>query len=86
MTLAGHILPFLKNLDLGVPLPGGFEAMNPFVNEETWKICEIFYNTYYNDTNKPVYPLLIPFVYKPNVALKTIGLRNRSFLLFLCMI
>ena len=52
MHIGNAILDFLFQLQLNVPLPEGFEILHPFYEEETKRICELFYNKYYNDENK----------------------------------
>lgn len=47
-----QIQNFLFNLNFNVPLPEGFEILDPFKNEETKKVCEHFYHKYYNDEQK----------------------------------
>jgi hypothetical protein len=48
-TFAGHILNFIKNLSFPLHLPHDIKVMNPFTDEETMRVCEIFYKKYYND-------------------------------------
>ena len=49
MSASFQILSFLFNLDFNVTLPPDVEVMNPFTDEETKRVCSIFYNKYYND-------------------------------------
>ncbi|HEX8331777.1 MAG TPA: uracil-DNA glycosylase family protein [Segetibacter sp.] len=50
--LSNKILNFLFNLSFNVPLPEGFEVLDPFKDPETRNVCEQFYNKYYGDENK----------------------------------
>jgi hypothetical protein len=47
--LSQKITDFLFNLQFKVPLPAGVEVMHPFLNAETKRVVESFYNKYYND-------------------------------------
>lgn len=47
--LSEKILDFLFNLQFPVELPGGVDVMHPFIEEETARVVELFYNKYYND-------------------------------------
>ena len=49
--LSEKILDFLFNLQFTVDLPPGVEVMNPFTDEETARIVEVFYKKYYGDNN-----------------------------------
>ena len=49
--LADKILDFLFNLQFAIDLPIEVEVMNPFTDEETARIVEIFYKKYYSDNN-----------------------------------
>ncbi|WP_207492124.1 uracil-DNA glycosylase family protein [Aridibaculum aurantiacum] len=57
MTLGKQILSFLFNLHFPGPLPEGFGVLHPFDDEETKRVCSLFYNTYYND-NQPRYCII----------------------------
>lgn len=35
-----------------LPLPEGFRAMNPYSNEEVWKVVEAFYRKFYSDSSQ----------------------------------
>ena len=52
MNVSQHVLSFLFNLKFSIPLPEGFEVLDPYANPDTRIICEEFYNKYYNDVNK----------------------------------
>src|SRR5687767_6226571 len=49
--LSNKITDFLFNLDFPVELPPGIEVMHPFLDAETARIVEVFYNKYYGDDN-----------------------------------
>ncbi len=49
MNTAHQILSFLANLQLNIPLPSTVVAMNPFRDEDTKRVCQIFYNKFYGD-------------------------------------
>ena len=51
MPLSKKILSFLKNLELSIELPAEVEVMNPFRDQDTFKLCEKFYKKYYDDNN-----------------------------------
>ncbi len=55
MAYAKKILTFLKGLHITEKLPAGVQAMNPYQNEETFRLCRQFYTKYYND----IYPRTI---------------------------
>ena len=50
MTTANQILSFLFNLHFTPALPAAVEVMHPFTDDETQRVCKIFYNKYYSDT------------------------------------
>ncbi|MCY7422781.1 MAG: DUF4918 family protein [Chitinophagaceae bacterium] len=50
MTTATQIISFLFNLNFTPALPANVEVMQPFTNDETQRVCNIFYNKYYSDT------------------------------------
>lgn len=52
MTLADQILSFFKKLKIASSLPTDVEVLNPYRNKNTFKVCELFYNRFYND-NQP---------------------------------
>ncbi len=52
MTFADRILDFYQKLSLDEKLPDGIGVMNPYTNEETWKVCQAFYRKYYNDNKR----------------------------------
>jgi hypothetical protein len=54
MTFAQHVLTFYQSLSLTVKLPKGIEVMNPYQDVKTFRLCEQFYNTFYNDTDTRV--------------------------------
>jgi len=47
--IASKILSFYKNLKLDIPLPEGVGAMNPYQDENAFKLCSAFYKKFYND-------------------------------------
>lgn len=49
--LADKILAFLFNLQFPLELPLNVEVMNPFTDDETARIVNVFYKKYYNDDN-----------------------------------
>lgn len=49
MPPSSQILSFLFNLIFPIELPNDVEVMNPFSDAETKRVCELFYNKYYND-------------------------------------
>lgn len=51
MTLADRILSFNKSLTITSKLPSGVEVLNPFQQSGTFRLCELFYKKYYNDSN-----------------------------------
>jgi hypothetical protein len=52
MTVAAKILLFLQQLELTFPLPAGVEVMNPFRQENTFRVCDLFYRKFYNDQHR----------------------------------
>lgn len=50
MSNSSQILSFLFNIDFNVTLPTDVEVMNPFTDEETQRVCNLFYTQYYGDT------------------------------------
>lgn len=50
---SAQYLHYLQQLDeQRLPLPQGFHAMNPYQNEEVWRLVEAFYSKYYNDSKE----------------------------------
>lgn len=47
--LSKQILDFLKSLDIKAALPRGVNILNPYREEEAFKLCRQFYTKYYND-------------------------------------
>jgi Uracil DNA glycosylase superfamily len=48
-TQADAILEFYKQLDPAFELGEGIEIMNPFQNEDSWRVAELFYEKFYGD-------------------------------------
>lgn len=51
MRLGDNILDFLFKLHFPSPLPEEFSVLHPFDDEETRRVCKLFYNAHYNDTD-----------------------------------
>ncbi len=49
MYFSDKILNFYKELEIKEKLPEGIEVMNPFLNKETWRVCQAFYTKFYRD-------------------------------------
>ncbi len=49
MLFSERVLTFYKSLKLDVSLPKGIEYMNPYVDDYTLQLCELFYQKYYSD-------------------------------------
>jgi len=49
ITQSYAILNFYKNLSPKLKLPAGVAIMNPFTDEDSWRLAEKFYNKFYND-------------------------------------
>ena len=49
MSLSENILRFFRQLNIETPLPKGVEVLNPYRDENTFKLCEQFYRKYYHD-------------------------------------
>ena len=49
MVLAEQILKFLKTLEISARLPKGVEVLNPYQDQQTFSLCELFYRKYYSD-------------------------------------
>lgn len=54
MTVADHILSFYQSLEPPKGLPEDVGVMNPYKDEEAWRVTTAFYQKYYNDTNERV--------------------------------
>jgi hypothetical protein len=52
MYVSDKILKFYDELEIKEHLPEGIEVMNPFKNQETWKVCREFYSKYYHDQKR----------------------------------
>ncbi|MBN2639080.1 MAG: DUF4918 family protein [Bacteroidales bacterium] len=52
MPVSQKILQFYNELKIIEQLPVGVEVLNPYLNEETFNICEQFYGKYYSDQTK----------------------------------
>lgn len=52
MYFSDKILKFYKELEIKTGLPEGTEVMNPFLNEETWRVCQEFYSKFYHDQKR----------------------------------
>lgn len=51
------ILAFLKSLDIHFPLPAGVSVLNPYRQPAAWRACELFYRSFYADS-QPRYLIL----------------------------
>ena len=51
MLLSDKILSFLETLELKVELPEEVQVMNPFKDNAAFRLCERFYQKYYDDHN-----------------------------------
>lgn len=54
-TQAESILSFYRQLQPNFQLGEDIEIMNPFQNIDSWKIAEVFYRKFYNDTNRRIF-------------------------------
>jgi len=49
MNFAERTLNFYKQLHIDRRLPEGIEVLNPYISQETWKACSLFYRKFYSD-------------------------------------
>jgi len=54
-TQADAILDFYRQLDPALDLGEGIEMMNPFKNESSWSMTELFYRKFYSDTDQRIF-------------------------------
>lgn len=54
-TQADAILEFYRNLSPAFELDEEIEIMNPFLNDDSWKVAELFYKKFYSDTRQRVF-------------------------------
>jgi len=51
-TQADAILKFYRQLNPAFNLEEGIVIMNPFLNDDSWRIAELFYKKFYKDTHQ----------------------------------
>ena len=52
-NFADKVIDFNRDLNYSGKLPGGFQVMNPYLdNPETMQVMQLFYHKYYNDTRE----------------------------------
>lgn len=49
MTASEHILSFYRSLRIDASLPRGVTVMNPYLDPETFTLCQAFFEKYYGD-------------------------------------
>ncbi|MBS1979463.1 MAG: DUF4918 family protein [Bacteroidetes bacterium] len=49
VTVSEHILSFFKSLGIDASLPRGVTVMNPYLDPETFTLCQAFFEKYYSD-------------------------------------
>ncbi|MBC7826268.1 MAG: DUF4918 family protein [Chitinophagaceae bacterium] len=54
-TQADAILQFYRRLKPAFELQEGIEIMNPFLNNDSWRIAELFYRKFYNDAGHRIF-------------------------------
>jgi hypothetical protein len=54
-TFADRILTFYHNLEPDFTLPPGIEIMNPYQDENAYRLTTAFYRKFYNDTSQRTY-------------------------------
>jgi hypothetical protein len=54
-TCAVAILQFYRQLNPVFELAAGIEIMNPFLNDESWRLAQLFYKKFYNDTHQRIF-------------------------------
>jgi hypothetical protein len=52
MTISKKVLAFYKSLTLDQKLPAKVQVMNPYQDAAAFKVCQQFYQKFYNDSNK----------------------------------
>lgn len=52
MTFSKKVLAFYKSLTLDQKLPTKVQVMNPYQDTTTFKVCQQFYQKFYNDSNQ----------------------------------
>jgi len=51
MTFSKKVLAFYKSLTLDLKRPAKVQVMNPYQDATTFKVCQQFYQKFYNDSN-----------------------------------
>jgi hypothetical protein len=54
-TFADNILEFYRNLQPDFILPAGIEIMNPYREENAYRLTDAFYRKFFSDTNDRIY-------------------------------
>lgn len=54
-TQADAILEFYRQLNPSFELEEGIEIMNPFLNDDSWRVAELFYKKFYNDNCQRIF-------------------------------
>lgn len=52
MDFGKSVLKFYRSIRITEPLPAGVEVMNPYQSNAAYKVCQAFYERFYNDNLK----------------------------------